>query len=440
MAITTIDSWDKGRPSSWSAALDMLAYGTDNKQNPRLFIVSAGNVNGIPGRIKYPEINMSEGIRDPAQSWNVLTIGAYTEKDILSDIESIDNNKPTAMHGQLSPYSTTSSLWEREWPFKPDIVMEGGNTATNNLDQFQAHSLSLLTTNHNFIERPFTPIWATSASSALASKFCIEIIKAYPQLRPETVRALIVQSASWTHAMLKQFGCDRPKNSKSQYAGLIRICGYGVPDITRALASFKNDFTMIIEDDIQPFKFEQTRKNNKMKFYALPFPQKELENLGSTLVEMRVTLSYFIEPNPSSRGRSVHAYKSHGLRFEVKTPTESENHFKGRITKVMQEEDEEYKMQETDKWWKIGVKNRTKGSIHSDMWQGTAAELASCNLLAVYPVTGWWRYYKDKNVVNSIARFSLIVSIKTSADIDLMTATETIIANKLKTGISVDAN
>jgi hypothetical protein len=46
-----------------------------------------------------------------------------------------------------------------------------------------------------------------------------------------------------------------------------------------------------------------------MKFYTLPFPQKELENLGGTKVEMRVTLSYFIEPNPSSRGRSVHSYK-----------------------------------------------------------------------------------------------------------------------------------
>jgi hypothetical protein len=53
---------------------------------------------------------------------------------------------------------------------------------------------------------------------------------------------------------------------------------------------------MVIEDSIQPYKNEKSRKNNEMKFYTLPFPQKELENLGSTNVEMRVTLSYFIEP------------------------------------------------------------------------------------------------------------------------------------------------
>jgi hypothetical protein len=45
LAITTIESWDKGRPSSWSAALDMLSFGSDNGGEPRLFIVSAGNAN-----------------------------------------------------------------------------------------------------------------------------------------------------------------------------------------------------------------------------------------------------------------------------------------------------------------------------------------------------------------------------------------------------------
>jgi hypothetical protein len=438
MAITTIDSWDNGRPSSWSSVLDMLAFGTDNNQNPRLFIVSAGNVNGIPGSNKYPKTNLAEGIRDPAQAWNVLTVGAYTEKDILSDSENFDGNKPTAMHGELSPYSTTSHSWDGTWPLKPDIVMEGGNTAVNYLGQAQAHSLSLLSTNHEFAERPFSPIWATSAASALASKMCIKIIKAYPELRSETVRALMIHCASWTSAMQNQFGCATQKTSKTPYNNLVRICGYGVPDISRALASFKNDFTMIIEDNFQPFKIDATRKMNQMKFYDLPFPSKELENLGNTPVVMRVTLSYFIEPNPSSRGRSVYSYKSHGLRFAVKTPAETKDHFMGKVTRAMQDENEDYKTEEPDKWWKIGVNGRTKGSIHSDIWQGSAAELASCGTLAVYPVSGWWRYYKkDKAVVNNTAYYSLLISIKTSADIDLMSATEIIIKNKTETPIDI---
>jgi hypothetical protein len=438
LAITTIESWDKGRPSSWSAALDMLSFGSDNGGEPRLFIVSAGNANtGIAG-VKYPELNKEQEIRDPAQSWNALTVGAYTEKDMLSPEEMLDESIPTASHGELSPFSTTSCSWEKEWPYKPDIVMEGGNTAQNKYGQVQADSLSLLTAYHNISERYFAAMNATSAASALASKMCVEIMNAYPKLRPETIRALMIHSASWTPEMLKQFGCDKLHNPKGDSINLVRTCGFGVPDSIRALTSFHNDFTMIIEDAIQPYKKGKSRKNNEMKFYTLPFPQKELENLGSTKVEMRVTLSYFIEPNPSSRGRSVHSYKSHGLRFSIKNPAETNDHFMGRITKSSQEENGNYSNDEVDKWWVLGKNGRTKGSIHSDIWTGSAVELASCNILAIYPVYGWWKRLED--TVNNTARYSLLISIKTSADIDLMTPTELIISNKLKTPISIDAS
>jgi hypothetical protein len=436
LAITTIESWDKGRPSSWSAALDMLSFGSDNNGKPRLFIVSAGNVDISIADTKYPELNKKQEIRDPAQSWNALTVGAYTEKDTLSPEEMLDESVPAASHGELSPYSTTSCSWEKEWPYKPDIVMEGGNTAQNKYGQVQADSLSLLTTYHNISERHFTTMNATSAASALASKMCAEIINTYPELRPETVRALMVHSATWTPEMLKQFGCDKPQKPKGAYINLVRTCGFGVPDIIKALASFHNDFTIIIEDSIQPYKKEKSRKNNEMKFYTLPFPKKELETLGSTNIEMRVTLSYFIEPNPSSRGRSVHSYKSHGLRFSIKNPAETNEHFMGRTTKALQEENVDYSNDETDNRWKLGINGRTKGSIHSDIWIGSAAELASCNILAIFPVYGWWK--RPKDTVNNTAKYSLLISIRTSADVDLMTPTELIIANKLKTPISID--
>jgi hypothetical protein len=436
LAVTTIEAWDKGRPSSWSAALDMLAFWSDNDDDSRLFIVSAGNTNIHNAGAKYPDTNKKQEIRDPAQSWNALTVGAYTEKDKLSPEETLDGSVPTALHGELSPYSTTSCAWSREWPYKPDIVMEGGNTATNKYGQAQADSLSLLTTCHNISEKRFATMCATSAASALASKMAVEIMNVYPELRPETIRALMVHSAAWTPAMLQQFGCDNSRQQrKGDYIGLVRACGFGVPDSARALASFLNDFTMIIEDSIQPYKKEKSGKNNEMKFYTLPFPKKELEILGGTNVEMRITLSYFIEPNPSSRGRSVHSYKSHGLRFAIKTPTETDDHFMGRITKALQEEDVDYGNDEVDKRWTLGTRGRTKGSIHSDIWNGSAIELASCNVLALYPVYGWWK--KPKDTVNNIAKYSLLVSIKTSADIDLLTPTELVISNKLKTPVSI---
>jgi len=437
MAITTIDSWDKGKPSSWSAAMDMLAAGMDSNNDKRLFVIAAGNFNAYERGGKFPHANLHEGIRDPGQAWNALTVGAYTEKDTLSDDESIDNSRPTAIHGEISPYTTTSYSW-KEWSLKPDIVMEGGNTAENQLGKVQADSLSLLTTNHQFSKKLFTTMWATSASSAIASRFCVQIMNKYPSLRPETIRALVVHSASWTPAMLKQFNCDKQENNKREYIRLVRICGFGVPNLTRAMESMQNDFTIIVEDSLQPYKIEDgNRKNNQMKFYSLPFPQEDLIKLGETKVEMRVTLSYFIEPNPSSRGRSRHSYQSHGLRFSVKYPHENENHFRGRLTKAMQKEDEEYKNDIQDKWWTLGTKGRTKGSIHSDIWHGSAVELAGCNSIAIYPTSGWWKKQKDKNIVNSIANYSLLISIRTSVEIDLMTPVELIIKNIIKTDIKV---
>ena len=438
MAITTIDSSDYGKPSSWSAALDLLASGMGRNEDKRLFIISAGNLNTYEQKGNYPQNNLDEGIKDPGQAWNALTIGAYTEKNNLSDEENIDNSKPTALHGEISPYTTTSYNWNKEWPLKPDIVMEGGNTAENYTGKAQAESLSILTTNNKFVENPFTVTWATSASSAIASKFCAQIMNKYPALHPETIRALMVHSASWTPAMLKQFNCNIQENNKKDIYKLIRICGFGVPDLTKALTSMQNDFTIVIEDSLQPYKVEKnSKKFNEIKFYSLPFPQKELANLGATIVEMRVTLSYFIEPNPSSRGRSRHSYQSHGLRFDVNNPAETESHFKGRLTNAMKEEGENYRNDTQNKWWALGIKNRTKGSIHSDIWRGTAAELAGCNTLSVYPVSGWWKRQKDKDIVNNIANYSLLISIRTSADVDLMTPVEQKIASVIKTEIKV---
>ncbi len=50
---------------------------------------------------------------------------------------------------------------------------------------------------------------------------------------------------------------------------------------------------------------------------------------------MRVTLSYFIEPNPSERGFSArYRYESHGLRYDVKRPAESGADFRARIKRA----------------------------------------------------------------------------------------------------------
>ncbi|MCI5208331.1 MAG: peptidase S8, partial [Candidatus Electrothrix sp. ATG2] len=130
MAVTSDDTRDQGRPSSWSAELDQMCSGAaDDKQ--RLIIVSAGNCNEnktLKECSRYPETQLKESVHDPAQSWNALTVGAYTQLDQITDT-TLAGYKVIAPTNGLSPFSTTSSTWDDKWPIKPEIVMEGGNLA-----------------------------------------------------------------------------------------------------------------------------------------------------------------------------------------------------------------------------------------------------------------------------------------------------------------------
>jgi len=41
--------------------------------------------------------------------------------------------------------------------------------------------------------------------------------------------------------------------------------------------------------------------------------------------------------------------------------------------------------------WYLGPRARNRGSIHSDILAGAAADIAERGTIAVYPVTGWWK-------------------------------------------------
>ncbi len=190
---------------------------------------------------------------------------------------------------------------------------------------------------------------------------------------------------------------------------------------------------LIAQQTLRPFDREGSEvKTKEMGIHALPWPRQQLLDLGEAMVEMRVTLSYFIEPKPGRRGefaRTRHRYQSHGLRFDVRRPQESLDEFRQRINKAARDEDEEYGGAVGDTaGWVLGPNLRTRGSIHSDWWQGIAADLAACGYIAVYPITGWWREKTDQDYWARHARYSLLVSIRTDATtVDVYTPVSTMI-------------
>jgi hypothetical protein len=202
---------------------------------------------------------------------------------------------------------------------------------------------------------------------------------------------------------------------------LVRRYGYGVPNLDRALRSANDSLTLIAQATIRPFAKGKMRE---LHLYELPWPKDVLQQLGGTTVRLRVTLSYFIEPNPARRGwRGRYQYASHGLRFEVKQPTESISDFRKRLNSYALEEEESKPATSTDaSGWYLGTQARNTGSIHSDQLQATAADLAERGVIAVYPVSGWWKDQQKRDRSDAGARYALIVTIETDAtDVDIWT-------------------
>lgn len=433
MAVTADAGAVAGTPTSWSAAVDALASGrefdTSNGRlgyiddasinSHRLFVVSAGNVSGVDAT--YLDRCDVEPVEDPAQAWNALTVGAFTDLvDVEASGDDFEGWTAVAPPGELSPFSRTSVAFQRQWPIKPEIVLEGGNAAASpaGTDFDTPDSLGVVTTSRDLASRMLTTANATSAATASAAHLAAEISAQYPTFWPETVRGLVVHSARWTEAMMQQFGAVGP--NKTQRESLARRYGYGVPTLERCLRSATNELTLIVQDTIHPF---QSGKLREMHLHDLPWPREALADLGEVPVRLRATISYFIEPSPTRRGwRRRYRYASHQLRFELQRATETNDNLRKRLNKRALDEEEERPTGGDDDGWFLGSRARNRGSLHHDYWDGTAAELAARCRVAVFPVTGWWKELQRRDMSELGARYALLLSIESPAeDVDLWT-------------------
>ncbi len=414
---------DQGRPSSWSAAIDEHASGYLDDVR-RLYVISAGNIGGVlENGYTYFDTNTSTGrIEDPGQSWNAVTVGAFTNKVRIQSPQ-FSGNVPVARQGGLCPTSRTSCGWEyQEWPLKPDIVMEGGNYMRSSTGQIDGcDDLSLLTTTMDPTGRTLTWMSDTSAATAQAARYAAMLAADYPQLWPESIRGLLVHSADWTPEMIRQI----PGDNQDDIRRRLRCFGYGVPNLDRARYTVENHVSLVHQGQIQPYRLDGARvRTNQFALHSLPWPREVLAQLHEQLVTVRATLSYFVEPSPAGRGwGKKFRYASHGLRFALRGPAESESSFRQRISTEEWAEDEGRPSTADPIDWEIGSRLRARGSIHRDSWTAPGADVAECGHFAVFPVTGWWRERKHLGFVGKRTRYSLIVTISTpAAEVDLLTS------------------
>ena len=439
-----------GQPTLWSATVDALAVGSDivrdgdnlqllsspNADATRLVVIAAGNVDQYSA--DYRDNSDTSAVADPAQAWNALTVGAYT--DLTSTPADLDYAgwSVQAQAGELSPHSRTSLLFgKRPWPIKPDVCFEGGNVLTDGQGTFETrHPVTSLRSTGIANDLAVTSANATSAAAAQAARLSALTMAQYPDYWAETVRGLIVHAAEWTDTMRAEI--DAVGQAREKKLMLLRQFGWGVPTEDAVLRSSRQTVTMVVQDTFVPFEGTEYAMRH-FRLHDLPWPTEVLEQIGAGVVTLKVTLSYFVEPSASRRGwRQRYTYPSHALRFELKAPTDlNEAEFVSRLNREAEHDEDATGTTTADptpattrasgaEHWLIGAQQRDLGSLHQDIWQGTGQELAACGLIGIYPVGGWWKRNKRKDRLELPVRYSLILSLHTSDEnIDLYSAVET---------------
>jgi hypothetical protein len=237
---------------------------------------------------------------------------------------------------------------------------------------------------------------------------------------------MMVHSADWTPAMLAELNATQSKRARYE---MVRRFGYGVPSLERALASATNHVALFAQAEIQPFASGGGRRFNKCHYYALPIPAGVLEAATNELMELKITLSYFIEPNPGlSANVDPQRYQSHGLRFDHQRPHESFAQFKKRVNAAERENPRlrPAAPASADPRWMLGEDSISAGSLHCDVWTGYAIDLLNRDMLCVKPVNGWWRNRASLDICNRKSRYALIVTLRAlNPEVDIYTPIRT---------------
>jgi hypothetical protein len=436
-----------GEPSLWSASVDALAVGTDvassdsgisllGKPDPsasRLIFIAAGNVSTY--KALHLDHSDTEGIDDPAQAWNALTVAASTQLIQTPTDPSFNGWVALAPLGELSPHSRTGVPTAASWPIKPDICMEGGNVLFDGREDFhEGHPLLSVRSLDKAHDGAVSSAAMTSAATAQAARLGALAMDRYPDYWPESVRGLLVHAAEWTPAMRAQLD---GATGKGEQLALLKRYGWGVPNEEAVLSSTRNAVTLVTQDSFVPFEGKD-HMARRFRLHQLPWPTEVLQEIGEADVRLRVTLSYFIEPTASKRGwRRRFTYPSHGLRFELKNPNAHEtiDEFVRRVNRQAQSEEDGTASPTASAGWLVGPRQRNSGSLHQDIWEGSGAELAQAGVLAVHPVGGWWKNNKRADRIELPVRYSLLVSLQTSESVDLYTPIATELRVPVETAI-----
>lgn len=259
-----------GFMSVHAAELDALA-----REFSVLFVVSSGNVPAtLVGKAvtkPYPNFMLEAqwNVLSPAEALNVLTVGGITpDSDPHPEKKS---RSPVAPKRAPSPFSCAGGL---KGVLKPELVEVAGNMAFDeDLKRLIDNDpgLRVVTTSPQFSSGNLVGfVHGTSFAAPKVAHMAATLLARYPDAGANLVRALLVQSA------------ERPEGSETWDKPMaMRLCGFGVPKLDRAMYCRPQRVTLYYEGEIVP---------DEVKIFDVPVPQEFSKTKGRKAIT--VTVAY----------------------------------------------------------------------------------------------------------------------------------------------------
>ena len=387
--------------SAWAAAIDNLTWHKDI-----LFIVASGNLplNGNIGSTRlsvsnhlsanrlYPDYLLENSCRvaNPAQSFQALTVGS---------ISSLSYNVPPyssiSQKDKPSAFSCSGlGIWET---IKPEVVEYGGDLVKDegtppNITYPKNVCPELVRSTLNGGPAVAADNVGTSFAAPKVSHIAACLAAELPDENCLLYRALIVQSArlpEWAEEKLDT----------------IRLMGYGIPNLERALNNSPSRITLITRG-------ERTIKARQAHVYQVKLPE-ELRTPGEDFdIRVEVTLSYKAQPRRTRRNRRK--YLSTWLDWECSGKGEDPERFLARILDKYDAPEDAEKGEGIFKWT-LGKQNnhgiikdvsRSTGTLQKDWTIVKSFELTEAFCIAVVGHEGW------NNDPDATVPYSLVVSFE----------------------------
>lgn len=270
-------------PSTYAYELDKFAH-----ENDCLITICTANNDQAANNSDYALGYFNDAatyLCPPSESMNNLTVGAAA--GCLSDGAFLGISP-----GKEFPalYSRRSHINLEEWysvnkinkaHFKPDVIEFGGDYEMHKSGAFFGQgllaSMELLSAN------PTESFWkhiGTSFSTPLVANTAVRIQSHYSEIKAQSIKALIVNSASLTNI---PFGKQLNKLTN-------KVAGHGLSNSERSIYSNPNSISFLIEDEIEP---------EKLAIFPINFPKYLTENdlkKKQGILKITATLCFSFEP------------------------------------------------------------------------------------------------------------------------------------------------